>query len=155
MSYNPRQITRLRWQDAQKLEKLAQELIDTPEKDVEFGQDIEVDGDIRINDISNITDKDGKALLSFKTLFGNKNILGTGNIDIYRHFLTLNGNLYLDFYSSNNLVCDSLQDLTTLTKAVSGTKIAVGATYIVFNGSTWATANNTNITSVTDIVTTI
>lgn len=150
-----RQITRFRWKTAKKLEKFAEELTDTPEKDVEFGRNVEVDGDIRINNISNITDKDGKSLLSFKTLFGNKNILGTGNIDIYRHFLTLNGNLYLDFYSSNNLVCDSLQDLTTLTKAVNGTKIAVGSTYIVFNGSTWATANNTSITSVADIVTTI
>lgn len=150
-----RQITRFRWKTAKKLEKFAEELTDTPEKDVEFGRNVEVDGNLIINDITNIVNNDGNPLLRFKTLFGNKSILGNGNVDLYRHFITLNGSLYLNFYSSSNLICDSLQDLTTLTKAVNGTKIAVGSTYIVFNGSTWATANNTSVTSVSDIVTTI
>lgn len=57
-----------------------------------------------------------------KTLFGNQSVLGTGNIDLYRHSVqittgdldfgatTLIGN----FYSSNNLKCTSIQDLTTV-----------------------------------------
>lgn len=58
----------------------------------------------------------------FKTLFGDQSITGTGNIDLYRHDIeittgdldfgatTLIGN----FYSSNNLKCTSIQDLTTV-----------------------------------------
>lgn len=68
-----------------------------------------------------------------KTLFGNQSIVGTGNIDLYRHTIeittgdldfgatTLIGN----FYSSNNLKCTSIQDLTT----VFGSDFA-----LVFNG---------------------
>ena len=153
MSYNPRVSTRFRFQTAKKLEKFAEELIDTPGKDVEFGKNLEIDGNLILNDISNITDDDGNPLLRFKTLFGNNSILGVGNVDVYRHFLTLNGSMYLDFYSSSNLVVDSLQDLTTLTKAIKGTKIGVGSTYITYTGSIWQTANSTAITSVTDVVT--
>lgn len=94
-----RQITRFRWKTAKKLEKFAEELTDTPEKDVEFGRNVEVDGNLIINDITNIVNNDGNPLLRFKTLFGNKSILGNGNVDLYRHFITLNGNLYLNFYS--------------------------------------------------------
>lgn len=138
-----------------KLKKLLSEVSDIIGDNVEFGKDLEIDGNLKINDLDNIVDKDNNKLLNFKTLFGNNNILGDGNIDIYRHFITLNSNLYLDYYSSNNIVCDSLQDLTTLTKAIKGTKITVGNTYITYNGSIWQTANSTNITTVTDNVTSI
>lgn len=59
----------------------------------------------------------------------------------------------LQFNVENNLTDDSLQDLTTLTKAKNGTKIEFGNTYINYNGTIWQTANSTNITSVEDYVT--
>lgn len=56
-----------------------------------------------------------------KTLFGNESIVGTGNIDLYRHCVTftpsdmsLGGGIRLVIYSSNNLKVDSLTDLKTL-----------------------------------------
>lgn len=55
-----------------------------------------------------------------KTIFGNQSIYsadGTGNIDLYKHHLTVNGygyDFYGDFYSSNSLQCDSLTDLKTI-----------------------------------------
>ena len=94
-----------------------------------------------------------------KTLFGNQSIVGSGNIDLFNHFITLtlsdSSKLYLNYYSSNKLVCDSIQDLTTVTKAVANTKIAVGNTYINYTGSVWQTANSVNVTAVADVVTTI
>lgn len=56
---------------------------------------------------------------SFKTLFGNQSIVGTGNIDLYHHYIvvTITGvqyPLHIDFYSSNSLKCDSLTDLKTM-----------------------------------------
>lgn len=96
--------------------------------------------------------------VEFKTIFGNQNIYGDGNIDLYNHFLTFTladgTKLYINYQSSNALECDSLQDLTTMTKAVNGTKIGFGTTYINYNGSIWQTANSTNITAVEDVVTT-
>lgn len=58
----------------------------------------------------------------FKTLFGNQNILGSGNIDVYKHVIhiqrtagtTGSGVCYIVVYSSNNLQVDSLTDLKTL-----------------------------------------
>lgn len=56
-----------------------------------------------------------------KTLFGNKSIVGTGNIDLYRHCVTftpsdmsVGSGIRLVIYSSNNLKVDSLTDLKTL-----------------------------------------
>lgn len=61
---------------------------------------------------------DGKAKkLPVKTLFGKYNIRGSGNIDLYKHHITLTSNGekgYIDFISSNQLNCDSLQDLKTI-----------------------------------------
>lgn len=58
---------------------------------------------------------------SFKTLFGNQNIVGTGNIDLYRHnicFASTGSDLIVKIrfivISSKNLVVDSLTDLKTL-----------------------------------------
>lgn len=59
-----------------------------------------------------------------KTIFGNKSLVGTGNIDLYRHHINItgqnekfnfkSGEIYIDFISSNNLNVDSLTDLKTL-----------------------------------------
>lgn len=58
---------------------------------------------------------------NLKTLFGNKSIVGTGNIDLYRHCVTftpsdmsIGGGIRLVIYSSNNLKVDSLTDLKSL-----------------------------------------
>ena len=54
-----------------------------------------------------------------KTLFGNQSIIGTGNIDLYQHFIqvsnsTLGITANLIVYSSKNIKVDSLTDLKTL-----------------------------------------
>lgn len=57
---------------------------------------------------------------SVKTLFGNQSIVGSGNIDLYRHIVELNINTgngvtaYAVIISSKNLVIDSLADLKTV-----------------------------------------
>lgn len=54
-----------------------------------------------------------------KTLFGNQSIIGTGNIDLYRHQLTASDGSYkvkFELISSSNLIIDSLQDLTIIVK---------------------------------------
>ena len=68
-----------------------------------------------------------------KTLFGNQSIIGQGNIDLYRHDLIIyhkrtsyddyEYKVHITYYSSNSLKVDSVQDLTTLTKAINGTKL--------------------------------
>jgi hypothetical protein len=78
-----------------------------------------------------VTSLDGQTgALTTKTLFGNNSILGTGNIDIYKHVINFtNADGYAFFnmvvYSSKLLVVDSLTDLKTLigdyaTENVSG-----------------------------------
>lgn len=54
-----------------------------------------------------------------KTLFGNQSIIGTGNIDLYQHFIQVNNSnlniiANLIIYSSKNIKVDSLTDLKTL-----------------------------------------
>ena len=56
-----------------------------------------------------------------KTIFGNQSLVGSGNIDLYKHHIkyhvegdTFTANVYIDFYSSKNTVVDSLTDLKTL-----------------------------------------
>lgn len=60
---------------------------------------------------------------SFKTLFGNQNIVGSGNIDLYNHFITIimqtakigkHAKAFVKRTSSNNLEVNSLTDLKTL-----------------------------------------
>ena len=68
-----------------------------------------------------VTSLDGqKGALTTKTLFGNSSILGTGNIDLYRHRITINnpGNymVVLTYVSSNSLDVDSMTDLKNLIK---------------------------------------
>lgn len=67
-----------------------------------------------------------------KTIFG-QSISGTGDIGLYMHVLGLikskteygdtEYKILVTYYSSNNLEVDSLQDLTTLTKASSTNKV--------------------------------
>lgn len=78
-------------------------------------------GDGESTDPLMVVGNDGKAKkIGVKTLFGNKNIRGSGNIDLYMHRLTFTdtsgylSNCHLVIYSSNNLNCDSLTDLKTL-----------------------------------------
>ena len=71
-----------------------------------------------------VSDYKNEALLGenhVKTLFGNQSIVGTGNIDLYRHYVTFTpsdmttgSGIRLVIYSSNNLKVDSLTDLKTL-----------------------------------------
>lgn len=60
---------------------------------------------------------------SLKTLFGNQSIVGSGNIDLYRHEITIydqdtigtsSNIVYLELFSSKNTVIDSLTDLYTI-----------------------------------------
>ena len=57
---------------------------------------------------------------TFKTLFGNQSIVGTGNIDLYKHHVKLSTNsgtysyeYYTDIISSQNFPIESLTDLKT------------------------------------------
>lgn len=86
----------------------------------------------------------------FKTLFGNKSLLGTGNIDLYTHYITLetaqsalqqySGTLILRVVSSSNIPVNSLPALNTLlhntekTIDCSGffTRTAEGKTFNIF-----------------------
>ena len=103
-----------------------------------------------------------------KTLFGNQSIYGSGNIDLYRHQLQFkdgNSLYFAEIISSSNLKIDSLQDLTTLTKATSNFKIALyneadaGANEIlIYNGSIWEydiAGEPPTFSTITDVVTTI
>ena len=78
-----------------------------------------------------VTSLDGQTgALTTKILFGTNSILGTGNIDIYKHvinFVDADGDAFFNMvvYSSKSLVVDSLTDLKTLigdaaTENVSG-----------------------------------
>ena len=54
---------------------------------------------------------------TFKTLFGNRSVVGQGNIDLFKHSIKGvlgNSTFYLRIYSSNNLQANSLTDLKTL-----------------------------------------
>ena len=125
---------------------------------------LKIDGDCNI--LTNI---------NVKTLFGNQSIYGSGNIDLYRHILKLGGTAasgqVMIFYgiieSPNNLKVDSLQDLTTLTKALSGTSkiVATLANYsngysgiLKWDGTIWkwsGAGGDVNITTIEDTVETI
>ena len=76
----------------------------------------------------------GHALVKeqLKTIFGNQTLVGSGNIDLYRHTIYIKQSsriarteIYINYYSSNNLVVNSLTDLKTLIKEFSGaTKVS-------------------------------
>lgn len=110
-----------------------------------------------------------------KTLFGNQSIIGTGNIDLYRHDITIMGTLSITVYSSSNLKIDSVQDLTTVLKPYVGlvlggvwydklndnSEIAGYGALIYKSDNLWymllntTESNNILVNSVTDVVTTI
>lgn len=137
-------------------EALNEQIINvTKDSDVEIGKNLYVDGKI-------YAEGGKKVPVDFKTIFGNNSLTGTGNIDLFNHFLTITASdgtvLYINFQSSNNLECDSLQDLTKMTKATktNNTKIGFGSTYIIYDTTgVWKTANSTLITKVEDTVTTL
>lgn len=64
MITNSAQNTRFRWQTAKKLESLAEEITDIKDGNVEFGKNIEVDGNVIVNGAENIVDKDGNPIVS-------------------------------------------------------------------------------------------
>ena len=101
----------------------------------------------------------------FKTLFGDQSIEGEGNIDLYKHIVTITGEAdsqgigdtvsvegYIIFYSSKNLDCNSLTDLKTVlgdtfiekafgyvTRPTTGDIWAIDyvtETYVYFSGTT-------------------
>lgn len=57
---------------------------------------------------------------NLKTIFGNQSIVGAGNIDLYRHDIAVtfssadSNDIHVEFISSKNTVCNSLQDLKTV-----------------------------------------
>lgn len=64
---------------------------------------------------------------NFKTLFGNQSITGTGNIDLYRHNVTIRQGttgsenyIYTNLYSSKNTPIDSITDLKTMLDLSAG-----------------------------------
>lgn len=75
----------------------------------------------------------GTGTLQFKTLFGTQDIVGQGNIDLYKHHVKLTsistvftGDFYTDIISSQNFAINSLTDLKTylgdsFTKDIYGT----------------------------------
>lgn len=122
----------------------------------------------KYGNITSLVVKDTSEILtdkSVKTLFGNQSIYGSGNIDLYRHQLTLfnraDEQYILIVYSSSNLNVDSVTDLTTLTKANDNYKINVikvsdgTSSLLKYDGSIWILSDGSNILSVSDIVTTI
>ena len=116
--------------------------------------------------------EDAIANIPLKTLFGNQDIHGIGNIDLYRHNIRIKvsasgfgAEIYFTYYSSNNLQVDSLTDLKTLmgdtfVESVSGnTSTSLPVQYITesaFNvqGQNYTWASMTSIT-ITDGVKTI
>ena len=99
---------------------------------------------------------------SVKTLFGNQSLVGTGNIDLYKHSIkgtSGTSTFYLRLYSSNNLKVDSLADLKTLLGATfeesatgSNGIIAITETKVLFADGTDASIAGYTLT---DTVTTI
>lgn len=100
-----------------------------------------------------------------KTLFGNQNILGTGNIDLYEHDLVItkaNAAAYLTIYSSKNTKIDSLNDLKLICgdsfiKSATGyvgskNVVAINQTSLLLADGTTEILTNTTFT---DTVTTI
>lgn len=112
----------------------------------------------------NITYGNLVAQEQLKTLFGDQSIVGSGNIDLYKHTVSITGeeessslgNITIDgyiiFYSSKSLECNSLTDLKTVlgdtfvekafgyaTRPDTGDILAidyVNETYVYFSGTT-------------------
>ena len=99
---------------------------------------------------------------SLKTLFGNKSIVGEGNINLYKHSIKGTSGastFYLRLYSSNNLKVSNLTDLKTLLGATfeesaigSNGIMAITNDKVLFADGTDASISGYKIT---DTVTTI
>lgn len=107
---------------------------------------------------------------NLKTLFGNQSLIGTGNIDLYRHQILVNDDCYFVIISSNGLPIDSPQDLTTVLKPTTKKVYYFGnqITTLATASLEYDNANNlwkyrasssgqdlTAVTKVIDVVTTI
>lgn len=105
---------------------------------------------------------------NLKTLFGNQSIVGTGNIDLYNHQLLINDDCYFNIISSNNLVIDSIQDLTNVLKPTTKNIYYFGFQKATLNTASLEYDKTTNtwkyrsdgtelalVSKVSDIVTTI
>ena len=113
-----------------------------------------------------------------KTLFGNKSLYGTGNIDLYHHEINygaINDGITItvnfEHYSSNNLKADSLIDVKTLlgntfkkgifgsiTNTATGkalTPLYISETNIFYIGEDGSVQNQSLTGNFTDTVTTI
>ena len=108
--------------------------------------------------------------VEFKTIFGNQSLHGTGNIDLYRHQISITADEYtcnLEVYSSSNLPVDSPQDLTTLLKPTTDSMYNMVSKYgnaygarLFYTGSLWKvnvgnSSADINVSTITDIVTTL
>ena len=80
-----------------------------------------------------------------------------GNLPQYFHHeleitLANNTKIYLNYPSTQNLVIDSLQDLSAVVKPMTDTKLGYGSGYIYRDGQVWKNSDGTLITSVKDNV---
>ena len=74
---------------------------------------------------------------------------------LYEHQLTISTqavSFYIDYYSTKNIVIDSLQDLTAVVRPNANTKIGLGSTYLKYENNVWKLASGELITSVADNV---
>lgn len=61
--------------------------------------------------------------------------------------------VYLSYPSKNNLVIDSLQDLTTVVKPNTNTRLGFGIGYLYYEGNVWkSSTTNAKITAIEDNV---
>ena len=99
---------------------------------------------------------------SLKTLFGNKSLVGEGNINLYKHSIKgISGNstFYLRLYSSNNLKVNNLTDLKTLLGATFEESVIGSNGIIAITNEKVLFADGTNASisgyAISDVVTTI
>ena len=99
---------------------------------------------------------------SVKTIFGNKSLIGEGNVDLYKHSIkgtSGTSTFYLRLYSSNNLKVDSLADLKTLLGATFEESATGSNNIIAITNEKVLFADGTNASiagyTLTDTVTTI
>lgn len=87
-----------------------------------------------------------------KTIFGNQSLVGSGNIDLYRHNITISvlssaepiAWVYITYISSSNLKVDSLTDLKTLIKELETNSKVSCTGYIIASHETIISIYNEN-----------
>lgn len=90
------------------------------------------------NIVVNFPNEDGTVAYTknFKTIFGNQSLVGTGNIELYRHTISIDvlnkldpvATIYITYISSSNLIVGSLTDLKTLIKELNVNNKHIGCT---------------------------